>query len=140
MLMKKTLFFILLSMVVCCLAEAAYLRKVREPQFFIPEKDKMHKPEKLPQVLKRPVQEDVDLPPQEDVFEIPEYKRKCDKYLADIKVFEKTRVFPDNPDLESDLKVMETGEIFEVTIDDPQSISSLEQQEFYWIAKEILKD
>ena len=138
--MKKTVFFILFLMSCCCLAEAAYVRKVREPQFFIPEKDKMHKPEKLPALPKKMAIEEKNQPEDKLLTEIPDYKLKYDKFLADIKVFEKTKVLPDNPELESDLRAMETGKIFEVTVDDPQAISSLEQQEFYWIAKEILKD
>lgn len=138
--MKKTVFFILFLMSFCCLAEAAYVRKVREPQFFIPEKDKMHKPEKLPALPKKMAIEEKNQPEDKLLTEIPDYKLKYDKFFADMKVFEKTQTFPENPELESDLKAMETGEIFEVTADDPQVLTSQEQKEFYMIAKEILKN
>ena len=48
--MKKIIVVILFFVVSFRLADARYVRKVREPNFFIPKADRMHKPEKLPKL------------------------------------------------------------------------------------------
>lgn len=118
------------------ISDARYIRKVREPDFFIPESDRMHKPEKLPVIEKKQVKKI-----KEDIFkEIPEYKNKYNKYLSDMEIFKKTGFLPYNEDLEKDLSCMETGKVFEVITDDVNTVKTKEQNDFYLLVKDIIKN
>lgn len=118
------------------ISDARYIRKVREPDFFIPESDRMHKPEKLPVIEKKQVKKI-----KEDIFkEIPEYKNKYNKYLSDMEIFKKTGFLLYNEDLEKDLSCMETGEVFEVITDDVNTVKTKEQNDFYLLVKDIIKN
>lgn len=135
--MKKIVLFFLLFAVAVSFAEARYVRKLKEPDFFIPEKDRMHKPEELPKVVVlRPKQENkVD-----NYSEIPEYKIKYNKYVAKLAVFAKTKEMPEDTDVQTDLAKMESGDVFEVTEEASQKITAKEQKEFYTLAAQILKN
>lgn len=118
-------------------ADARYVRKLKEPEFFIPEQDKMHKPEKLPKIVVLKPKTEVK---EEKFTKIPEYKNKYNKYIANLAVFANTKTMPENSEVQNDLAKMETGEIFEVTEDVSQDITTKEQKEFYTLAAKILKD
>lgn len=117
------------------------MRQLKEPEFFIPDKDKMHQPEKLPQIYFEQKAEVGKAAKKADSFkEIPEYKTKYGKYLADMKVLAQTKQLPENSELEQDLQAMNTSETFEVTSAPITKITSKEQNEFYLLAKKILAD
>lgn len=135
--MNKLIAVLLIAAAVVFSADARYVRKLKEPDFFIPEQDKMHKPEKLPKI--------VVLKPKAKVKEkkftkIPEYKTKYNKYIASLAVFANTKTMPDNSEVQNDLAKMETGEVFEVTEEVSQEITAKEQKEFYTLAAKILND
>lgn len=125
--MRRLFLLLILSCFVCCLANARYVRKLREPEFFIPDQDKMHKAEKLPQIKARG---------QESGDDIPDYKTKYTKYLASINS-EKTEEYQE---LIKDLSKMESGEIFEVVEQNPVDIVTQEQKDFYLLTEKSKND
>lgn len=134
--MSKIWVLFLFLFVFYSVSDARYIRKVREPDFFIPESDRMHKPERLPVIEKKQVKK-----VKEEVFkEIPEYKNKYNKYLSDMETFRKTGFLPDNEDLKKDLSDMETGEVFEVITEDVNTVKTKEQNDFYLLVKDIIKN
>ena len=46
--MKKIIFFVILFLLIVDDINAQYIRKIKEPDFFMPENAKLHKQEKLP--------------------------------------------------------------------------------------------
>lgn len=145
--MKKVVILFLFLVFWSGISNARYERKMKEPDFFIPESEIMHKAEKLPPLkLKR--QENVsdtavnDEANQSlyDIKEIPEYKKKYDQYLADIMIFKNTEKMPENKVLDDDLAAMNSNEKKEITAPNPQKITSKEMGEFYSIYRKILGD
>ncbi|MBE6444015.1 MAG: hypothetical protein E7020_05045 [Alphaproteobacteria bacterium] len=139
--MKKGIVVVLFFVVFSFLADAHYVRKVREPDFFIPEADRMHKPEVIPKI--RYVQEnkkEIKTEENKVKMSIPEYKNKYSRYIEDMVVFAKSKVMPENEELKKDLNYMLTGEVFEVTENVPEAITSLQQEEFYRITNKILEN
>jgi hypothetical protein len=134
--------FVLILLLTCILnVEAKYVRQLKEPDFFIPDKDKMHQQEKLPQIhFEKKVEAEKTVKKAASFKEIPEYKTKYEKYLADMRVLAKTKQMPENSELEQDLQAMNMEEAFEVTSAPVTKITSKEQNEFYLLAKEILAD
>lgn len=136
--MKKFILLFLLVYFVCFAAQARYVRKVREPDFFIPEQFKMHQQERLPAVDKKFSQKQKI---KQEVFsQIPDYKRKYGEYLADITAFSKDGIMPENKELDADLSAMESGDVFEVTESAPDKIVTLEHKQFDEELKRILKN
>ncbi len=157
--MKKIIILLLFFVMISIRADAQYKRKIREPNFFIPEGSQLHKPEKLPQIKlpeKEVVKEDetedkaeVDGTKQEivannvnvgkvnksliDIRETPPYKYKYDEYIRDIESFYKNGVMPENAELEKDLAEMNSDTPKEVTAPAPTQITSKEMGEFYKI-------
>ena len=115
--MNKTIVLCLMIIFFTAAAEARYVRKLREPDFFIPVDDRMHKPEKL-----------------------PEYKKKYSRYLADMAVFANTKSFPVNEAFDADMAVFTDGKIFEVTETADQNITTREQKSFYSLVDSIVKN
>jgi hypothetical protein len=138
----KNIWFILILLLTGSLnVEAKYVRQLKEPGFFIPDKDKMHQQEKLPQIhFEQKIEAEKAVKKADSFKEIPDYKTKYRKYLADMKVLAKTKQMPENSELEQDLQAMNTGETFEVTSAPITKITSREQNEFYLLAKKILAD
>ena len=133
--MGKFLTLFLIVFLFYSVSDARYIRKVREPDFFIPESDRMHKPEKLPVIEIK--YKNIE---KQTFKEIPEYKNKYNKYLADMDIFKKTGKIPDNIELEKDLSFMETGNVFEVITDDTDPVKTKEQSDFYLLAKDIMEN
>ena len=135
--MNKIWLIIPVFILTAAVADARYVRKLREPDFFIPAGDRMHKPEKLPEIKAINQQKAV----KKEVFtSVPEYKTKYNKYLADMAVFANSKVLRDNVELDIDLAAMENGDIFEVTAEAPQKVTAREQKEFYLLVKKILEN
>ncbi len=118
------------------------MRQLKEPDFFIPAKDRMHQPEKLPkiQVLRKNSEVVKKEKKKEHFVSVPEYKNKYDKYMANLTVFAKTKTMPEDKELEADLAAFAEGEIFEVTQEAPQKIISAEQKAFYDLVNQIIKN
>ena len=135
--MNKIILALLFVVAVVFSADARYVRKLREPDFFIPEKDKMHKPEKLPKIVVLRPQKKVK---EEKFTKVPEYKTKYNKYIAGLAVFANTKKMPEDIEIQADLAKMESGEVFEVTEDVSQEITTKEQKEFYTLAAKILNN
>ena len=118
-------------------AQAEYSRKLKEPEFFIPEQNRMHQPENLPKIVnKKIVKEDKS----RSFNKIPEYKRKYAEYVNDVNIFANTGKMPENNQLNEDLKAMESGEVFEITNDAPIKIETSEQQLFEKIVQDNIKN
>lgn len=122
--------------VFCCVfvwqTEAVYVRKLKEPVFFIPEKDRMHKQEKLP-VIKNNVN-------KKNNKEKPEYKKKVDKYMNDLKQLDESGILPKDKELENDLADMQTGDIFVVDENMSENLNSEETKNFYLLVDDVLKN
>ena len=119
--------------------QAGYVRKLKEPDFFIPEGEQMHRQEKLPPI-NQPNFKKKEIEKKEIFTEVPEYKKKYENYLEDISFFVKNNEMPENVALENDLKAMESGEVFEVTQNVPEVVTTREHKEFDQLVKEILKN
>lgn len=121
---------------------AQYKRKLKEPDFFIPYNDRMHKPEVLPKLknIANTAHKTVKNNKKDDVFfeETPEYKKIYDDYFNTIKNFMLTKKFEENGSLDNDLSMMISGDVFEVTEDTLSNITTQEQYDFYMLAKNIL--
>lgn len=135
--MNKLIMVLLIAAAAVFSADARYVRKLKEPDFFIPEQDKMHKPEKLPKIVVLKPKAKVK---EEKFTKVPEYKNKYNKYIASLAVFTNTKTIPENKELTDDLAKMETGEVFEITEEVSQEITTKEQKEFYTLAAKILND
>lgn len=128
---KMMRFFVMVMLLFLCSlnADARYVRKLKEPDFFIPEQDKMHKAEKLPEIISVNSQSDSN---------VPEYKNKYNKYLINMQNFIKTGVIGDDQELKEDLSKMATGNVFEVD-GNVSSRPTKEQQEFELLTEKIIK-
>lgn len=131
----KMLFFYLILFAVFDV-QAKYVRKLKEPDFFIPEQDRMHKPEKLPEInflangfKSMPV-----------FTKIPDYKLKYNQYLVDMAVFAENKKLPENKDLNDDLAEMNDGKIFEVNSNIDNKILTKEQMLFYSLVEKIIQN
>lgn len=153
--MKKIIFVFLILILSVSSVFAQYKRKLKEPDFFIPYNDRMHKPEQLSKFEKKKKflakttnktqknKEKNKENKEEDksLFKIkPDYKQIYDNYLKDINVFIASKEFSNNIAFENDLKAMSTGEIFEVFDDKKTDIDTQEQYDFYMLAKDILEN
>lgn len=156
--MKKTIALILLLILIGLNADAQYKRKIKEPDFFIPEDSQLHKQEKLPQIKlisKEPENESVDgiatkkeTTKQEksvtnsliEIRETPSYKYKYNEYLNDIKVFHNTGVMPENKELDKDLSEMNSDKPIELLAPAPTKIISKEMGEFYNVYKKQMEN
>ena len=118
-----TLFFVFFAVFS---VDAGYVRKIKKPNFFIPEAYQMQKQERLPETS-------FSYPSKY----VPEYKRKYNEYFNDVRVFAKNGIMPRNLKLERDLNAMQKGDVFEVeassNIDESKEI-----KKFYDIAEDIL--
>ena len=138
--MSKFKIIFVMAFLVSFSVQAVYVRKLKEPDFFIPEGEQMHLQEKLPP-LKDVHGKIVSVNEKEDIYtEVPEYKKKYDNYLEDVAVFIKTKEMPENKVREEDLKAMESGEVFEVTQEASQEARTKEQKEFNTLLQKIVKD
>ena len=137
--MNKTIVLCLMIIFFAAAAEARYVRKLIEPDFFIPADDRMHKPEKLPPVQKT-VSKDSAGEEKAKLTDIPEYKKKYSRYLADMAVFANSKSFPVNEAFDADMAVFTDGKIFEVTETADQNITTREQKSFYSLVDSIVKN
>lgn len=131
---KLKIVFLSAFMLIAFDANARYVRKLREPDFFIPEQDRMHKPEKLPEINFL-VNNDRKM---ENFTKIPDYKLKYSEYLADMNAFAKNKILPENQKLNNDLAAMENGSVFEVVSETDNKISTKEQKEFYSLVEKMI--
>ena len=138
--MNKTITVFLAMILFAAAAEARYVRKLIEPDFFIPADDRMHKPEKLPPVQKTVSQDSTEEEKQVKFTEIPEYKKKYSRYLADMAVFANSKSFPVNEAFNADMAAFTDGKVFEVTETADQKITTGEQKSFYSLVDSIIKN
>ena len=147
--MKKIVLSFLVLFMSIDFVSAQYVRKLKEPEFFIPEGDKMHKQEILPQIKKQvistPKTQNINKKDKENnkekIFsEIPEYKKIYDGYFSNINDYMKNKKFSDNIELDKDLALMSDENIFEVNDDTSDKITTKEQYDFYMLAKKILEN
>lgn len=140
--MKKFILILLVLVLSNFTAFAQYKRKLREPDFFIPYNDRMHKPEVLPKLknIENTKPKTVETNKKNEVYfsEKPEYKKIYDNYLSEINNFLITKKFDENKDMDNDLSLMTNGDIFEVGEDISSNITTQEQYDFYMMAKNIL--
>lgn len=83
-----------------------YVRKTKEPEFFVPEKDGFNKPEKLPPVIVKKEKNSVQ--------ETPEYQQKYEEYQQDIQKVGSGGEIAENEGLTQALTQMDSGAVFEV--------------------------
>jgi hypothetical protein len=155
--MKKIIFFVILFLLIVDDINAQYIRKIKEPDFFMPENAKLHKQEKLPSLNIKKIDnslaetqknfQDNNLSEKEkvsynkslyDIREVPDYKNKYDEYIRDIKIYNNTKQMPENPELEKDLAKMNSNERKILNTPSPQKITSEEMANFYKIYKQIM--
>ena len=155
--MKKIIFFVILFLLIVDDINAQYIRKIKEPDFFMPENAKLHKQEKLPSLNIKKIDnglaetqknfQDNNLSEKEkvsynkslyDIREVPDYKNKYDEYIRDIKIYDNTKQMPENPELEKDLAKMNSNERKILNTPSPQKITSEEMGNFYKIYKQIM--
>lgn len=135
--MNKFWLLLVIAAMAAVSADARYVRKLKEPDFFIPENQRMHRPEKLPKIVVIKPQPEVK---KEVLKQIPDYKTKYNSYLADMAVFAHSKMLPENQKVEADLAAMDSGDVFEVTAEAPQKLTAQEQKEFYLLVEKILKN
>ena len=136
---KKIVFACLIVVAFVSTSNALYVRKLKEPEFFIPETDKMHKIEKLPVVEglennKKEVKKDISF------SKIPPYKNKFDLYQKKLDEFVKTGVFPKDENLEKDMADMSEEKVFEVVEQPMKTFETKEQYKFFVLAKKIAEN
>ena len=139
--MKKFVLFFVLLILSSTTVVAQYKRKLKEPDFFIPYNDRMHKPEILPKLIKteNTINKTAEKKQTDEIVfdEKPEYKKIYDEYLIEINNFLLTKKFEENKILDNDLSMM-NGDVFEVDEDVLSDIKTQEQYNFYMLAKKIL--
>ncbi len=126
--MRKILLFLILVMA-CQFAEARYVRQLKEPDFFIPETDKMHKVEKLPD-SKKFIEYDRKI-------NMPDYKKKYDVYLSNLKKFADSGELVLDDNIAVDIAKMTTGEVFVIEAETLPHINTQEQREFYLLVDKL---
>ncbi len=142
--MKNVVLFFLVMFFMLNNAGAQYVRKIKEPDFFIPYKDRMHKPEVLNKIkkIKKTINKTYKKNQKDNISfnKTPYYKTIYDNYIKDINGYLITKKFEENEILENDLLIMNNGEIFEIKDDISNSIDTKEQYDFYMLAKQILEN
>ena len=136
--MKKIIVFAAV-LVFCFEADARYVRKTIEPDFFIPSEDRMHRPEKLPPLNKL----FSDKKTKKYSAKIPAYKQKYSQYLSSMAVFASTGSFLVDKDFDADMAAFEDGKVFEVEQQPaavPAEMLSEEQRNFYDMVDAIIKN
>ena len=134
---KKIVFVLGILIFLAAEASALYMRKLKEPDFFIPESDKMHKIEKLPEVegLKNSEKK------KKVVFKkVPSYKEKYGLYKDKLDEFVKTGVFTKDESLEKDIAEMNEEKVFEVVEEAPKTFETKEQFNFYVLANKLIEN
>ena len=133
--MKKIFVGFLLVFCFVYSTQSKYTRKQIEPNFFIPEKSKFYKPEKIPPLIgqkRRMIK-------KQDKTNVVDYKNKVNEYHKDIAILEKTGKLPENKQLEADLQKMSSEEIVEVT-DTKETPQNSVSAEFNEILKKTLEN
>lgn len=152
--MKKFVLFFLVFVSVAGNAASQYVRKLKEPDFFIPYSDRMHKSEILPKIKvireipnktnddksKNTVSNESNKNNKSVFNEKPEYKKIYDNYIIELNNYLVTKKFAENKSLENDLSEMADGIIFEVKDEVSNSIKTQEKYDFYMLADKILKN
>ena len=142
--MKKVILFFLVFILMENNVYAEYVRKVKEPDFFIPYSDRMHKPEVLQKIKKqdKTITKTVKNNQKGKILfnKKPDYKNIYDNYIRDINNYLATKNFERNENLENDLSMMNNNDVFEIEDDSSNSIETQEQYDFYMLAKKILKN
>ena len=141
--MKKIVLSFLFLFMSVNFVSAEYVRKLKEPEFFIPYNDRMHKEENLPYLKKHEISKTKTQKIKEEnkkiVFEeSPEYKKISEEYFKSINDYALNKKFDKNIKLEEDLSSMNSYDVFEVSDDNSSKITTKEQYEFYMLAKKIL--
>lgn len=94
-----------------------YVRKMPEPEFFIPESDKFNRPEKLPPIYlngKKVTGSDEEETVQDAAPQKPGYQQKYVQYQEDLKSIAVNGEIAPNKELDNALGSMKNGEVFEV--------------------------
>ena len=142
--MKKFILFFLIFILLGNNVAAQYVRKVKEPNFFIPYNDRMHKPEVLQKIKnnEKSVSKTGKIKNKNKLSfnKNPEYKNKYDNYIKEINNYLLYKKFDENNLLDTDLSEMSEGNVFEVNDDVSTSIETQEQYDFYMLAKNILEN
>ena len=136
--MVKKIFFVLVFFVNFAFsANAVYVRKLKEPNFFIPESDRMHKQE----ILNRKVRYN-NVKAKKFLIEMknPEYKEKAVFYKKSLDEFVKTGEFIKDETLEKDMENMKEAKVFEVVEEAPKTIETKEQKNFYSLVDKVIKN
>ena len=115
--------------------ETAFARELKEPNFFIPEKDRMHKAEVLPPIQVLMEDSDWDL-----VQNMPNYKRIYNKYLERMKIFAKEGKITEDSELNESLEKMQSGNVFEVTQTVPENSATKEYRDFICITENVINN
>lgn len=126
--MRKILLLLLLLLFYQS-AEARYVRQLKEPDFFIPETDKMHKVEKLPD-SKKYIEYDREI-------NKPDYKKKYDVYLANLKKFADDGELILDDNIAVDIAKMTTGDIFVVESEPLETNDTQEKRDFYLLLDKL---
>ncbi len=126
--MRKILLLVFL-LLVYQLAYARYVRQLKEPDFFIPESDKMHKVEKLPD-SKKYIAYDREI-------NKPDYIKKYDVYLSNLKKFADSGELVIDNNIAVDIAKMATGDVFVVEAESVQNIETQEYKNFYTLIDEL---
>ena len=142
--MKKFILFFLIFILLGNNVGAQYVRKVKEPNFFIPYNDRMHKPEVLQKIKnnEKSVSKTGKIKNKNKLSfnKNPEYKNIYDNYIKEINNYLLYKKFDENNLLDTDLSEMSEGNVFEVNDDVSTSIETQEQYDFYMLAKNILEN
>lgn len=115
--------------------ENAFARELKEPNFFIPEQDRMHKAEVLPPI--QVLGEDINL---DLVQNVPNYKRIYNNYLERMKIFAKEGKITEDSELNESLEKMQSGNVFEVTQTVPENSAAKEDKEFIYITENVINN
>lgn len=161
--MKNFIVIVFLGLFTAVLAHAQYVRKLKEPDFFIPAGSEMHKKEVLPEIKIIPKKTEKSETIQEDGLtvknesikkteninidaslkdkkETPEYKKKYNQYIDDIMRFYSDGTMPKNDQLLKDLEAMNSDEKKTVVAPAPAKLTSEEMERFYVLYQEMLNN
>ncbi len=163
--MKKFIVITFSILSLAASADAQYVRKLKEPDFFIPAGEEMHKAEKLPEIRviqkentkaqqtnevaqnlsKNTVSETTEKVMEKNTSrnylkQIPEYKNKYNQYINDIMRFYSDGVMPKNEILQNDLAAMNSDEHRMVKAPAPNELTSKEMADFYALYQKMLKN
>lgn len=142
--MKKIALVFLILILSINFVHAQYKRKLKEPDFFIPYSDRMHKPEVLTNKKNNEKTTNKTYKNNEkDEISfniIPYYKKIYDNYIKEMNIFFTTKKFTENSELDSDINMMNSGDSFIVEDDNTSTINTKEQYDFYMLAIKLLKN